>query len=133
MIAVINKMVEKRETRQKKVIEELVRKINTFFTAEELYAKLKKDNPNLGIATVYRFLKELQKERIIHAFTCDRKSLYSKSGMSHSHFICEVCGVKGHIEIDKFDFLKNLTKEDVCHIQIEISGICSSCKSKNIK
>lgn len=123
-------MVEKRETRQKKAIEEAVKKTNTFFSAEELYSKLKKDNPSIGIATVYRFLKELQKERIIHAFTCDRKSLYSKKEMSHSHFVCEICGVKRHIEIDKADFLKKYLTEDICHIQIELSGICSTCKGR---
>ncbi len=123
-------MVEKRETKQKKAIEEAIRKTNTFFSAEELHSKLKKENPNMGIATVYRFLRELQKERIIHAFVCDRKGLYSKKGMSHSHFVCEICGVKKHIEIDKIDFLKKYLTEDICHVQIELSGICPMCKDR---
>lgn len=126
----INKMTEKRETRQKKAIEETIRKTNKFFTAEDIYNKIKKDYAGIGIATVYRFLKELQRERIIHAFICDRKSLYSKKEMSHSHFVCEVCGVKRHIEIDRVDFLKKFLDEDLCHVQIELSGICSNCKSK---
>ena len=125
-------MTEKRETRQKKAIEELIGKINTFFTAEDLYNKIKKDSPSLGIATVYRFLRELQKERVIHVFTCDRKKLYSNKGMSHSHFVCEICGGKRHLEIDKIDFLKKYLKEDLCHVQIELSGICASCKKKTI-
>ncbi len=126
---IINKM-EKRETRQKKAIELLIAKINTFFTAEDIYKKLKKDNLKIGIATVYRFLNELRKERIIHAFTCYRKKLYSKKGMSHSHFVCEICGEIKHIELDRIDFLKKFINEDLCHVQIELSGICSNCKNK---
>ncbi|MEK6792607.1 MAG: transcriptional repressor [Nanoarchaeota archaeon] len=126
-------MVEKRETKQKKAIELAVGKINKFFTAEELHERLKKDNPTLGIATIYRFLKELQKERVIHTYVCDRRSLYSKKEMNHSHFICESCGMKKHLHLDKIDFLKKLVDEDVCHVQIEISGICSDCKLKNLK
>lgn len=124
-------MAEKRETQQKKAIEALIEKTNTFFTAEEIYNKLIKGHPTIGIATVYRFLKEMQKERLIHAFICDRKSLYSKNGMSHSHFICEKCGIKKHIQIDKVDFLKKFLNEDLCHVQIELSGICLSCKKSH--
>lgn len=123
-------MVDKRETKQKKAIETVITKTNTFFTAEEIYDKIKKENPKIGIATVYRFLKELQKERAIHAFICDRKNLYSKKEMTHSHFICEVCGEKRHIGIDKVDFLKKFLDEDLCHVQIELNGICKECKIK---
>lgn len=121
-------MAEKRETKQKKAIEEAISKINTFFTAEEIHSKLQN---KIGIATVYRFLNDMVKERLIHKFTCERKGLYSKKGMSHSHFICEICGVSKHINLDKIDFLKKFINEDLCHVQIEISGICSSCKNKS--
>ena len=121
-------MVEKRETRQKKAMEEIISKTNTFFTAEDLHNKIKKDHPALGIATIYRFLNEMQKERAIHVFNCQRRKLYSKKEMNHSHFVCEMCGSKKHIQIDKFDFLKKFLKEDLCHVQVEISGICVNCK-----
>lgn len=124
-------MAEKRETKQKKAIENFISKLDRFFTAEEIYSKLKKENTGIGIATVYRFLKELEKERKIHAFSCDRRKLYSKQGMSHSHFVCEICGLRKHINIEKIDFLKKFINEDLCHVQIEVSGICSSCKNKS--
>src|SRR3989344_9321713 len=123
-------MVEKRETRQKSAIEELISKSNKFFTAEEVYSQLKKKNPKIVIATVYRFLNELQKDRIVHIYSCERKKLYSKKEMSHSHFICEFCGIKKHLEIKKIDFLKNFVSVDICHVQIEINGICVDCKTK---
>ena len=118
----------KRETKQKKIIEDIISKIKTFFTAEDIYKKLAKEDTGIGIATVYRFLREMEKNRDIHAFTCDRKKLYSKKGMSHSHFVCESCGSKKHITLDKIDFLKKYIEEDLCHVQIELSGVCANCK-----
>lgn len=122
-------MAEKRETRQKKAIEQLINNTHSFFTAEDIHRKLLKENPKLGIATVYRFLKDLQKERAIHSFTCERKNLHSKKGKSHCHFVCELCGLRRHIEIDKVDFLKKNIDEEICHFQIEVSGICKNCKN----
>lgn len=123
-------MVDKRETKQKKAIEQAIKDTNSFFNAEEIYKKIQKENPNLGIATVYRFLRELQKERKIHSFICERKNLYSKKGRNHCHFFCEICGLKKHIELNKIDFLRNNLDGEICHFQIEVSGICKSCKSK---
>jgi Fe2+ or Zn2+ uptake regulation protein len=121
-------MAEKRETVQKKIIENAVNSTKAFFSAEELYKKIKKNHPSIGIATIYRFLKLMQNERKIHTYLCDRKNLYSKKEMNHSHFKCEKCGTTKHIQIDKADFLKHFKDSDVCHIQIEISGICDKCK-----
>jgi Fe2+ or Zn2+ uptake regulation protein len=123
-------MAEKRETMQKRIIQNLIDNTKSFFTAEDIYKKLKKENPKVGIATVYRFLKELQKERIIHSFTCSRKNLYSRNGMSHCHFVCEICEVRKHINLSKIDFLDKFIEDELCHFQIEISGICKNCKSK---
>lgn len=123
-------MVEKRETKQKKAIEAIISGVNTFFTAEEIYSRLNKEKNGIGIATVYRFLNEMEKDRYIHKFICDRKGLYSKKGMSHAHFVCESCGTKKHISLDKIDFLKKFIDEDICHVQIEISGVCVQCKKQ---
>ncbi len=125
-------MVESRETKQKKIIQKEVDSMNFFFTAEELYGRVSKHDKNLGIATVYRFLRDLKKNRKIHLYTCDRKSLYSTKNLNHNHFICEICEKKEHLNIDKIDFIKKFVSGDICHFQIEVSGICESCKKHNI-
>ncbi len=123
-------MSDKRETKQKKAIALEVSKTKSIFTTESIYEKIRKQNSKIGIATVYRSLKELEKERSIHAFKCDRKTLYSKSEMDHNHFKCEVCRSIKHIKINKIDFIKELPDEEICHIQIELNGICKNCKQK---
>ncbi len=125
-------MVESRETRQKKVIQNEIEKIRFFFTVEELHKIVSKIDKNIGIATIYRFLRHLKKNRKIHSYNCDRKSLYSIKNLNHNHFICEICGKKVHIEIHNVDFIKKLISGDICHFQVEVSGICFSCKKRNV-
>lgn len=126
MILIINKDM-KRETKQKQLIMEEMTKFNSFFNAEELYHKASKNNSKVGIATVYRFLNDLTKNGEIHSFQCNRKTLYSNSKKNHCHFTCEKCGERKHIDIRKLDFLNQQVDGEVCHFQIDVTGICKKC------
>ena|SRR3989338_9241080 len=121
-----------RETNQKKILESEISRINSFFTAEELFEKIKKKNSSIGIATIYRFLKDLKAKRKIHTYVCDRRVLYSRANSSHCHFICEKCNKTVHFQVDNIDFLKNKLKSkasSICHFQIDVQGICEDCGS----
>ncbi|MEK6910965.1 MAG: transcriptional repressor [Nanoarchaeota archaeon] len=117
-----------RNTIQKQIIRKEIENQPSFFTGEDLFKKIKIKNPEIGIATIYRFLKELRNKREIHHYLCNRKTLYSLSKKNHCHFICEKCGKTEHIDIDKIDFLKNNISGEICHFQIDITGICDKCK-----
>lgn len=118
-------MTSSRNTKQKETIQKELDKIKTFFTAEELHKLCSK---KIGIATIYRFLKELEKKKQIYSYICDRKTIYSKQNKSHCHFICEKTGKIIHFEIDSLDFLKNKIPGKITSFQIEIKGICDDCK-----
>ena len=117
----------KRATQQKKIIEQEIASFNSFFNAEELYHKVSKKNSKIGIATIYRFLNDVTKNGEIHSFQCNRKTLYSNSKKNHCHFICEKCGERKHLEIKKLDFLDKQVGEEVCHFQIDVTGMCKRC------
>ncbi len=121
-------MILNRGTRQKEIISEEIQKLSKSFTAEELHKKL--SNKGIGIATVYRFLKSTRRSGKLHAYTCERRTIYSREKMSHSHFICEKCGKTTHLEVDKIDFLKRKIYGEICHFQIEVTGICKKCLEK---
>ena len=116
-----------RETKQKKILREELEKFDSFFTSEELHDKAKKRDARIGVATVYRFLANMKKMSRLHSYTCGRKAVYSGNLDSHCHFICQKCGKKMHITMDKLDFLRKNFKGRVCHFQIDISGICQEC------
>ena len=41
--------------------------------------------------------------------------------------ICEKCGNIEHIHIEKLDFLKERNLGDICHVQINVTGVCKKC------
>jgi len=124
LILIINKMTT-RTTKQKQLIENEIEKFNTFFSAEDLHDKLKKKN--IGIATVYRFLNELAKQKRIHSYMCDRRKIYSKEQKSHCHFVCKETGKIIHFDIESIDFLKNKIPGKITSFQLEVRGICNKC------
>jgi len=114
-------------TNQKKLLYEQVKSFNSFFDAYEFHTKIAKKNKKISLATVYRFLNNLEKDGNIHHFICDNKKIYSNSTTNHAHFTCEKCGKVKHIKIKNADFLSDFVDE-VCHFQIELTGVCSDCK-----
>ncbi len=118
-----------RHTKQKKLLQHELNSFQYFFTAEDLYDRVKKHD--IGIATVYRFLKEMAKGNRIHSYKCDKKTVYSLSSSSHFHFTCQKCGETSHIKIDSVQFLRDALKEKICHFQINVEGICRQCQGKN--
>src|SRR3989344_4568997 len=117
----------KRATQQKQVIEQELVSFNSFFNAEELYHKVSKKNPKIGIATVYRFLSDVADNGEIHSFLCNRKTIYSNSKKNHCHFTCERCNERKHIDIKKLDFLDSQIEGELCHFQIDVTGVCKKC------
>jgi len=119
-----------RKTIQKELIEKAVNSINSFFTAEDIYKLIKKEDSKIGIATVYRFLNSLKKENKIYSYICDRKTLFSKERNSHCHYTCEKTGKIIHFEIDNLEFLKEIKRKipgTIKSIQLEVKGICDDC------
>ncbi|MDP3734355.1 MAG: transcriptional repressor [Nanoarchaeota archaeon] len=124
-------LISRRLTSQKTLLQQELDHSTTLFDAEELYAKAVKKNSAIGIATVYRFLRECVDAGKLHSYSCDRKTIYSTSKNNHSHFRCEKCASVHHIDIKKLDFLPVNLRNMVCHVQIDITGICISCQAKN--
>lgn len=118
-------MPQERSTRQKALIQQEIEELNTFFSADELFEKAIARDKNIGIATIYRYLNDLEKKGFIHAYTCDRRRVYSRDKTSHCHFICEETGTVIHFSVDSLDFLKKKIPGKIKSFQIEVRGICT--------
>ncbi|MEK6839560.1 MAG: transcriptional repressor [Nanoarchaeota archaeon] len=116
-----------RITKQKKILEEALSHFHTFFNAEDFHAHVIKKG--IGIATVYRFLNTQEEQGLLHSFMCKNRKIYSLSQKNHIHFRCEHCGKIQHLTHKKLDFLGDITGE-VCHVQIDIAGVCETCKKR---
>jgi len=119
---------QNRATRQKEAIAQELKKINSFFNSEELHEKVKLKEKNIGMATIYRFLKKSNDKGDLFAYTCNRRIVYSKGKKSHCHFECEKTGKIIHFEIDNIDFLKDKIPGTITSFQLEVKGICNKCE-----
>jgi|TARA_B100002003_G_C14024847_1_gene494175 Fur family ferric uptake transcriptional regulator len=116
-----------RNTIQKEIIHKEIKKVDNFFTAEDLYSIVKKKYPEVGLATIYRFLKNMRKEKRIHAYRCNNRLLYSRDKKSHCHFVCEETGKVVHFDVNSLDFLKNKIPGSISSFHIEVKGKCKEC------
>ncbi|MCA9495595.1 MAG: transcriptional repressor [Nanoarchaeota archaeon] len=111
-----------RQTRQKEIIEREIEKINRFFSAEDLFERVSKVDIKMGIATIYRYLKDLRDKDKIYSYTCQGKVIYSSTKRSHCHFECVDSGKIIHFELDNLDFLKDKIPGEIESFQLEVKG-----------
>ena len=107
-------------------------------TADILYLDLKKEMPNIGIATVYRNLVDLTEEGAILKLKCKNgPDRYDGNICPHIHFECECCGniVDVFLEKEKMEKINNDIKQladtmeiQADHLAITMSGKCQKCK-----
>lgn len=117
--------MKSRKTKQKEILEIEINKTKEFFSADELYNKVK--SKKIGIATIYRFLNNKVKKKEIFQYLCNRKNIYSKL-KSHCHFECENTGKIIHFEINNLDFLKDKIPGKITSFNLEVKGICNKCE-----
>jgi len=123
-----------RNTIQKQVILDNIKKTKSHPTASELYEMIKKNNPKIGQATIYRNLKAMASDGdIIIIPGKNNINRYDGDITFHNHFICEKCGKVTDIFISRETINNEI--EDRYGIKIKrestvYEGICKDCTNK---
>ncbi len=109
-------------------------------SVEELYELMKKGNPGIGYATVYRTMKLFaqaglaEERRFDDGFT---RYEYKASDGHHDHLICTRCGRIIEFENDRIEELQeSMAKKNRFLAQshkLEIYGLCGDCRGKKAK
>lgn len=118
-----------RNTKQKEIVAEEISKLDSSFDVESIWELAKKRDSNIGIATVYRHLREAVKKGSLFKYSCNGKSIYSRKSVSHCHFECEKTGKVFHFELDDLSFLQKKVPGKIKSVQLEVKGICDDCSS----
>ena len=126
-----------KSTSQRDTILKIFVEAGQHLSAEELYARVKKTNPGIGYATVYRTLKLLadagmaEERHFEDGFT--RYEFKATEG-HHDHLICTKCGDIIEFENERIEFLQqDVAKKNGFLVQshkLEIYGLCSVCQKK---
>jgi Fur family ferric uptake transcriptional regulator len=130
-------------TGPRKLILKLMEKQPSLVDAYQLFLEVRKKDPKIGIATVYRTLELLTRLKIVHRVSVGMdKSLYMLAGGSkHAsvYMVCEKCKsviidnecLKDAIKIRlKEGAEKNILKNcniKIDNFQIAFTGLCDKC------
>lgn len=124
-------------TGQRKIILDAFLGIESHITAEELYDIIKKNNPEIGVATVYRTLKILCEAGLANEVKFGDKVAHYEHLFDHEHhdhLICIQCGKYTEVcdpEIEELQQkLADRNHFKVLRHRMELYGICADCLGK---
>lgn len=117
------------------VLKELGKKMHP--TIDDLYEALRKDNPSMSLATVYKNLATLkEKGVVIEVNTAEGKMRYDIYSKPHIHLICHQCGAIEDVDYDESLFTYQSALEQIKRVKIDRMDViasvesCEFCKKK---
>jgi Fur family ferric uptake transcriptional regulator len=124
-----------RNTRQREVILEELRKVTSHPTAATLYAIVRQRLPKISLGTVYRNLERLAATGEIQKLDIPgSESRFDGKTDRHSHIRCVHCGRIDDVSAMSFDLSEGVTNDwggyQVLGHRIEILGLCPECQNQ---
>lgn len=109
-------------------------------SAEDVYEIVRVDNPDIGLATVYRSLELFTQLELLKKLDFgDGRSRYELNDRninhSHHHLICLGCGKVTEFSYDFLNDIRDKIKKesgfDIVDYQLKFYGYCKDCAKKN--
>jgi len=128
-------MHQQRKTRQRQIIENMLKQADRPLLPKELLSKAQQSLPQLGIATVFRTLKKLVDEGEAKVVCLPGDSpRYERSDLAHHHhFKCKEC--ESVFEINRCPgHLERLLPKDfqLTDHEITLFGRCANCSVNHL-
>ena len=122
-----------RNTVQRQIVLDAVKKLNTHPTIEEVYAFIHSEHPSISKSTVYRNLRHLEDGgNLRHISMLDGPSRYDATCKPHYHFRCRCCETIFDVQIAYMDGINDSVQRlhgfDVGEHDVVFSGFCTTCK-----
>jgi len=120
-----------RTSRKRDLILQTVRENRIHGTAEQIYDLVKKEMPEIGIATVYRNLHTLAEQGLILKLSVKDGDRFDGCIDEHSHLICNCCGKMFDIDYcptcDLSEIAQNELEFNCTASQLIGVGVCKEC------
>ena len=121
-----------RNTKQRKVILQTVKKLGCHPTAEQIYYAVREVLPRTSLSTVYRNLGVLvDQDEIMTVKGTGREIHYDHNVKEHNHIQCSICGRVSDVNVDPVE-INELKPDDVSRyiveeVHLNLVGICPEC------
>lgn len=124
------------------ILKVLLAQPDSHLTAEEIYDLVKKDWPDIGLATVYRNIQLLSEMNLIDKLNLDDGYVRYEIGDQnqenhhhHHHMICISCGKVFAFQEDLLDNLEKKIEQTTGFIvsdhEVKLYGHCAQCLAKD--
>jgi Fur family transcriptional regulator, ferric uptake regulator len=124
-------------TRQRDEIVRALKEAGAHVTVDELYQRVRRENPRIGYATVYRTLRLLAESGWASARRFGERTArfeHRVEGEHHDHLICLRCGKIQEFENDRLEALQErIAREKGFRVQehkLELYGYCRDCRGR---
>lgn len=122
-----------RNTKQKKIILQVLKDTTSHPGAEWIYEQVRKEIPNISLGTVYRNLKQLKESDSILEFNLSGGvNRFDGNTSPHYHFICDRCGHVFDVDIKLSDTIEDIVNRKtgfkVNYHRLELHGLCFDCQ-----
>ncbi len=122
---------QKRLTKQKKVIYDVLASTTSHPTADWIYQQAREQIPDISLGTVYRNLQNLAEDRQILELNYGKsQTRFDANAQNHYHFVCEQCGSVLDFPYDAQAIpgaILNQAPGQVSSYRFECYGICADC------
>ncbi len=127
--------MQRRLTKQKELILDIVQRSYDHPTADEVYAEAKSIKDDISRCTVYRNLHQLAEDGLIQEITSIGQfpNRYDFNLKQHYHVVCSHCGKIEDVDVDlnPLDISKvESTGFKVTGVEIIFRGVCPKCRKK---
>lgn len=124
-----------KSTRQRSLIIDIFFEMHGHLSVEDVWSRVRQDDPRVSVATVYRTMKLLSESGLAHARNFgDGQTRYEPAvgREHHDHLICTRCGTIIEFENDQIERMQDAVAKrhgfKVTSHKMELYGLCKSCQ-----
>lgn len=136
---ILQKAGYKLTNQRREILRVVAENHNDHLSCEDVFNIVSKENPELGIATVYRTLQLFEKLNIVYKLNFDdglsRYELnFGTESHHHHHLICLECGKVIEVKMDLLESLENEIEKEgnfkIVDHNVKFYGYCNNCRTK---
>lgn len=120
-------------SRQRELVREAVENSSIHPTADEVYQEVRKREPTISLATVYRNLNQLSENHLIRRVVVPGDSdHFDHTLKEHEHMICTQCGCVVDIwpKSSLWEYFSGMEEAQITGYDLTLYGICKDCAQK---
>ncbi|MGN0394538.1 MAG: Fur family transcriptional regulator [Coprococcus sp.] len=118
-------------TKYEKSIYNIINNSHEHLTVNDVFVRLKEEQPKVVLATVYNNLNKLWEEGLIRKVSIEGMQDRYDTIKKHDHLVCKNCGKISDVNFkDLTDNLNKQMGENLLSYDLKVYYLCPACREK---